>query len=173
VSIGRRLAAEGLGSVLLAATVIGSGIEAERLASGNTAIALLANTAATVAVLAVLIALLAPVSGAHFNPAATLIQAIRRTLTWQQAAAYTLVQIVGCSLGAILAHVMFELPWLQASAHALAVRGRVGRTVGLAGDLPTGCCSSVYRNSVTRTRVYCAGDDDASSSIRLAHLTLA
>jgi len=94
VSLGRRLAAEGLGSMLLAATVIGSGIAAERLAGGNTAVALLANTGATVAVLAVLIALLGPVSGAHFNPAVTLIQAIRRTLTWQQAAAYTLLQVV-------------------------------------------------------------------------------
>jgi glycerol uptake facilitator-like aquaporin len=117
VSLGRRLAAEGLGSILLAATVIGSGIAAERLAGGNTAVALLANTGATVAVLAVLIALLAPVSGAHFNPAVTLIQAIRRELTWQQAAAYTLVQIVGCCLGAILAHAMFGLAWLQTSTH--------------------------------------------------------
>jgi glycerol uptake facilitator-like aquaporin len=117
VSLGRRLAAEGFGSVLLAATVIGSGIAAERLAAGNTAVALLANTGATVAVLAVLIALLGPVSGAHFNPAVTLIQAIRGTLTWQQAAAYTLLQVVGCCLGAILAHAMFELPLLQTSTH--------------------------------------------------------
>lgn len=120
MSLGRRLAAEGLGSMLLAATVIGSGIAAERLAGGNTAVALLANTGATVAVLAVLIALLGPVSGAHFNPAVTLIQAIRRTLTWQQAAAYTLLQVVGCCLGAILAHAMFELPLLQASSHVRA-----------------------------------------------------
>jgi glycerol uptake facilitator-like aquaporin len=117
VTLGRQLAAEGLGSLLLAATVIGSGITAERLAGGNTAIALLANTGATVAVLAVLIALLGPISGAHFNPAVTLIQAIRRKLTWQRAAGYTLVQVIGCCLGTILAHVMFELPWLQTSTH--------------------------------------------------------
>ena len=73
----RRLAAEGLGSLLLAATVIGSGIMAERLAAGNLAVALIANTGATVAVLATLIALFGPVSGAHFNPAVSLVQALR------------------------------------------------------------------------------------------------
>jgi glycerol uptake facilitator-like aquaporin len=82
VSLRRRLASEALGSVLLAATVIGSGVMAERLAAGNAALALLANTAATVAGLAVLIGLLGPVSGAHFNPAVTFVQAIRRALTW-------------------------------------------------------------------------------------------
>ena len=91
----RRLAAEGLGSLLLAATVIGSGIMAERLAAGNLAVALLANTAATVAVLAVLIALLGPISGAHFNPAVSLVHALRRVLPWSEAAAYALVQIRG------------------------------------------------------------------------------
>jgi glycerol uptake facilitator-like aquaporin len=112
----RRLSAELIGSVLLAATVIGSGIMAERLANGNLAIALLANTAATVAVLGTLIALLAPVSGAHFNPAVSLIQALRARMAWRDAAAYALVQIVGCCAGAVLAHAMFELPLLQASA---------------------------------------------------------
>ena len=76
----RRLLAEGLGSLLLAATVIGSGIMAERLANGNLAVALIANTGATVAVLAALIALLGPVSGAHFNPAVSLVQALRGVL---------------------------------------------------------------------------------------------
>jgi glycerol uptake facilitator-like aquaporin len=114
----RRLLAEGIGSLLLAATVIGSGVMAERLAVGNTAVALLANTGATVAVLAVLIALLGPVSGAHFNPAVSLIEALRRRLTWREATAYTLVQIVGCCLGAVLAHAMFKLPWLQTSVHS-------------------------------------------------------
>jgi glycerol uptake facilitator-like aquaporin len=104
--------------MLLAATVIGSGVMAERLAGGNAAIALLANTAATVAVLAVLIGLLGPVSGAHFNPAVTCVQAIRRVLTWQEAIAYALVQVLGCCIGAVLAHAMFELPWIQSSAHA-------------------------------------------------------
>jgi glycerol uptake facilitator-like aquaporin len=88
VSLRQRLAAEGLGSLLLAAAVIGSGTMAERLASGNAAVALLANTGATVAALAVLIALLGPLSGAHFNPAVTMVQALRRKLTWSDAGAF-------------------------------------------------------------------------------------
>jgi glycerol uptake facilitator-like aquaporin len=120
MSLPQRLAAEGIGSLLLAATVVGSGVMAERLAAGNTAVALLANTGATVAVLAVLIALLAPVSGAHFNPAVTLVQAIRRALTWQEAIAYGSVQILCCCAGALLAHAMFELPLIQHSLHARA-----------------------------------------------------
>jgi glycerol uptake facilitator-like aquaporin len=114
----RRLVAEGIGSALLAAAVVGSGVMAERLAGGNTAIALLANTGATVAVLATLIALLGPVSGAHFNPAVSLIQAVRGALSWRHAGPYVAVQILGCCLGVILAHAMFDLPWLQSSAHA-------------------------------------------------------
>ena len=113
----RRLAAEGLGSLLLAATVIGSGIMAERLAAGNLAIALIANTGATVAVLATLIALLGPVSDAHFNPAVSLVQALRGALAWREAAAYVLIQILGCCAGAILAHAMFSLPLIQSSVH--------------------------------------------------------
>ena len=117
MNVSRRLVAEGIGSLLLAATVVGSGVMAERLAGGNSAIALLANAAATVAVLATLIALLAPVSGAHFNPAVSLVQAVRGSLSWGDAGAYTLVQVLGCCLGAILAHAMFNLPWLQSSLH--------------------------------------------------------
>ena len=113
----RRIAAEGLGSLLLAATVIGSGIMAERLAAGNLAVALIANTGATVAVLATLIALLGPVSGAHFNPAVSLVQALRGALTWRAAGAYTAVQILGCCAGAILAHAMFSLPLIQSPVH--------------------------------------------------------
>jgi len=114
----RRLAAEAIGSLLLAATVIGSGIMAERLAGGNLAVALIANTGATVAVLATLIALLGPVSGAHFNPAVSLVQALRGVLPWREACAYSAVQIAGCCAGAILAHAMFELPLIQSSLHA-------------------------------------------------------
>jgi len=115
--LSRRLLAEGLGSALLAATVVGSGIMAERLSGGNVAVALLANTGATVAVLATLIALLGPLSGAHFNPAVSVIEALRGRLAWGDAGLYTIVQIAGCCLGALLAHVMFELPVWQASAH--------------------------------------------------------
>jgi glycerol uptake facilitator-like aquaporin len=116
----RRLVAEGIGSLLLAATVVGSGIMAERLAAGNTAVALLANTWATVATLAVLIALFAPVSGAHFNPAVTLVQAMRHSLKWQEAISYASLQIAGCYAGALLAHAMFDLPLIQHSLHARA-----------------------------------------------------
>jgi glycerol uptake facilitator-like aquaporin len=115
--LSQRLAAEALGSLLLAATVVGSGIMAERLAGGNLAVALLANTAATVAVLATLIALFGPLSGGHFNPAVSLVEALRGRLSWHGAVAYAFVQIAGCCVGALLAHVMFELPLFQASAH--------------------------------------------------------
>lgn len=114
----RRLIAEALGSLLLAATVIGSGIMGERLAAGNLAVALLANTGATVAVLAALIALLGPISGAHFNPVVSLVMALQGRLRWSAAAAYAIVQILGCCAGAVLAHAMFELPLWQASGHS-------------------------------------------------------
>ena len=117
ITLPRRLAAEGLGSLLLAATVVGSGIMAERLAGGNIAVALLANTGATVAVLAALIALLSPVSGAHFNPAVSFIEALRGKLTWSDAGTYWVVQVLGCCAGALLAHLMFESPVWQASVH--------------------------------------------------------
>ena len=113
----RRLVAEGLGSVLLAATVVGSGAMAERLAAGNVAVALLANTAATVAVLAALIALLGPTSGAHFNPVVSVVEAVRRRLAWRDALAYALVQVPGCCAGAVLAHLMFGLPAIQVATH--------------------------------------------------------
>jgi glycerol uptake facilitator-like aquaporin len=115
--VARRLIAEFLGSLLLAATVIGSGIMAERLANGNDAIALLANTGATVAVLVALISIFAPVSGAHFNPAVSVAMALRRMLAWPEVPLYVAAQVLGCVLGAFLAHAMFELPLLQASTH--------------------------------------------------------
>ena len=114
----QRLLAEAIGSLILAATVIGSGIMAERLSGGNGAVALIANTGATVAVLAALIALFGPVSGAHFNPAVSLVQALRGALSWRMAGAYILAQIVGCCMGAVLANAMFGLSLLQSSVHA-------------------------------------------------------
>ncbi len=114
----RRLLAEGLGALLLAAAVIGSGIMAERLADDNLAVALLANTGATVAALAVLIALFGPISGAHFNPVITLVAIANRSLPIGEAAAYIAVQVLGCCLGAVLANAMFELPPVQFSTHA-------------------------------------------------------
>jgi glycerol uptake facilitator-like aquaporin len=121
-----------IGSALLAATVVGSGIMAERLAGGNLAIALLANTVATVAVLGTLIALLGPVSGAHFNPAVSVIEGVRGRLAWRDAATYSLVQVVGCCAGAVLAHAMFELPLLQSSGHV-----RTGPSQWLAESVAT------------------------------------
>jgi glycerol uptake facilitator-like aquaporin len=113
----RAVIAEFLGSMLLTAAVIGSGIMAERLAGGNAAIALLANTAATVAVLVVLISTLGPVSGAHFNPAVSLVATLRGDAKPAQSAAYLLVQVAGCCAGALLANAMFELPLIQFSTH--------------------------------------------------------
>ena len=116
MSLQRRVLAEALGSAALLAVVIGSGIMAERLAGGNVAIALLANTFATVAGLYVLIEVLGPVSGAHFNPAVSLALAARRELPWRLVAPYVLAQLTGAALGAWLAHAMFDLPLLQWSA---------------------------------------------------------
>ena len=90
----------------------------ERLAGGNLAVALIANTAATVAVLATLIALLGPLSGAHFNPAVSIVETLRGKLTAMDGLCYILTQIAGCCLGALLAHAMFELPLVQVSLHS-------------------------------------------------------
>jgi glycerol uptake facilitator-like aquaporin len=113
--LGRRLFAEALGSVLLTGTVIGSGILASRLSPGNDAVALLGNTAATGAILFVLITALGPISGAHFNPAVTLVMALRREVSVLSATLYPLAQVAGCIAGAWLAHAMFELPIVQTS----------------------------------------------------------
>lgn len=113
IDLPRRLAAELLGSCILAGVVIGSGVMAVRLAGGNDAIALLANTGATAAILFVLITALAPISGAHFNPAVTLVMTLRGEVRPLVGAFYAAVQICGCVLGAILAHAMFGLPLLQ------------------------------------------------------------
>ena len=126
-ALGRRLAAEAVGSFFLFATVIGSGIMAERLAGGNVAIALLGNTLATGAILFVLIAMLGPVSGAHFNPAVTLVMAARRELGWRDVAPYLLAQLIGGILGALAAHLMFDLPILQ---YSLKARSGIGQWTG-------------------------------------------
>jgi glycerol uptake facilitator-like aquaporin len=117
IGLGRRLLAEALGSLILTGTVVGSGILAVRLAAGNDAVALIGNTAATGAILYVLITALGPISGAHFNPAVTLVMALRRELGVLSALLYIPVQVIGCVLGAWLAHAMFELPIMQVSTH--------------------------------------------------------
>src|ERR1044071_3530950 len=111
--LSQRPVAEGLGTCFLLATVIGSGIMAERLAGGNQALALLGNTLATGAILVVLITALAPVSGAHFNPAVTVSFLLQRKIALRPAALYMLVQCAGALLGVVLAHLMFEKPPLE------------------------------------------------------------
>lgn len=123
----RALTAEGVGSFFLFATVIGSGIMAERLSGGNFAVALLGNTMATGAMLFVLITMLGPISGAHFNPAVSLVMAIRRELAWPSAAAYALVQITFGILGVWAAHLMFDMPVLELSTKA---RTGIGQWTG-------------------------------------------
>jgi glycerol uptake facilitator-like aquaporin len=113
----RKVFAEALGSMLLAACVIGSGIMAERLAGGNAALALLANTLATVAVLATLITLLGPISGAHLNPAVTAVAFGNRQIDARTAGFYGGAQVAGCCAGAVLANAMFELPLVETSDH--------------------------------------------------------
>ena len=120
-TLARRVAAEGLGAFFLFACVIGSGIMAQNLSGGNDAIALLGNTLATGAILFVLITLLGPISGAHMNPAVSLVAASRRELGWGDAAAYIAAQFAFGILGAWAAHLMFGLPTLQ-----LSVKARTG-----------------------------------------------
>jgi glycerol uptake facilitator-like aquaporin len=116
MTLGRRLAAEGVGTALLLAVVVGSGIMGERLAGGNDAIALLGNTIATGAGLVVLIHMFGPVSGAHFNPAVTLAVLQRREVEWRVALLYIVAQFAGAVLGVWAAHAMFAEPILQVSA---------------------------------------------------------
>ncbi|TKD10333.1 MIP/aquaporin family protein [Polyangium fumosum] len=118
VDLPRRAAAEGLGTALLLATVVGSGIMGERLAGGNVAMALLANTIATGAGLVALILTFGPTSGAHFNPAVTLADATQGGLPWREVPAYILAQVGGAFVGVIVAHVMFGEAVLSASEHA-------------------------------------------------------
>jgi glycerol uptake facilitator-like aquaporin len=117
-NLARRMVAEGIGTALLLAAVVGSGIMGERLAGGNVAIALLANTIATGAALVALILTFGAISGAHFNPAVTLADASQGGLSWRDVPAYVLAQIVGAFAGVGAAHVMFDLPLFFASRHA-------------------------------------------------------
>ena len=124
--MGQRLVAEWLGTLMLLATVIGSGIMAERLAGGNVALALLGNTIATGAILVVLITVFAPVSGAHFNPAVTLAFAIRKDITASMALLYIAFQIFGALCGAMLAHFMFEVSIIQISQNVRSGPAQLG-----------------------------------------------
>ncbi len=143
----RKIAAEAIGTALLLAAIVGSGIMAEHLAGGNIALALLANTLSTGAMLIVLVLVFGPVSGAHFNPVVSLVFAIRRELPVGQFAQYVLAQMAGAILGVMCAHAMFEQPILQLSGTArlgpaqwlsefVATFGLVGTILGLSKTRP-------------------------------------
>ncbi len=114
----RKLFAEWLGTLFLLATVVGSGIMAEKLAGGNVAIALLGNTIPTGAILVVLILVFGPISGAHFNPAVTLAFYIRKEISAKDSGLYVVVQVIGGIAGVLIAHLMFENPLIDPSTHA-------------------------------------------------------
>ena len=117
-SLPQRLVAEAVGTAMLLAAVVGSGIMGERLAAGNVAIALLANSIATGGALVALILAFGPISGAHFNPVVTLAVAWRRGILWREVPPYILVQIAGAVAGVVTAHLMFDLPMISVSQHA-------------------------------------------------------
>lgn len=138
ISCGRKLAAELIGTAMLLATVVGSGIMAEKLAGGNVAIALLGNTLPTGAMLVVLITILGPVSGAHFNPAVTGVMAARGELGVALAGQYVVAQVVGGVLGVLLAHAMFDLSLLQVSTKVRSSPGQwIAEAVATFGLLVT------------------------------------
>ncbi len=132
VPLATRLLAEAMGTLLLVAAVVGSGIMAERLSGGNAALALIANTLATAAMLVVLVTIFGPVSGAHLNPAVSLVFALRRELGAREFAAYVAVQIVGGIAGTALAHLMFDL-----APFALGTNSRTGLSQWLAEAVAT------------------------------------
>lgn len=144
ISLSRRLFAEWFGTMMLVATVVGSGIMAEQLAGGNVAIALLGNTIATGAILVVLITILGPLSGAHFNPAVSFAFALRREITPKIAALYVIWQIIGGLCGTVLAHLMFEQTVWQTSAHMRSGMAQYGSefvaTFGLLAVIFGGIC---------------------------------
>ena len=125
VDLPRRLAAEGLGTAMLAAAVVGSGIMADRL-TDDVALSLLGNTLPTGAILVVLITILGPISGAHFNPAVTLVFALRREIDRDAALAYLVAQILGGIAGTLVAHAMFDLPLVELST---TVRSGLGQWI--------------------------------------------
>lgn len=127
MTLGRAAAAETIGTAMLLAIVVGSGIMGERLAQGNLAVALLANSIATGAGLYALIVILGPVSGAHFNPVVSAVSAWDGRLSWSNALVYVLAQIVGAFIGVAAAHTMFGLSIVQVSAH---VRPTLGEGLG-------------------------------------------
>ena len=123
--IRRAAAAEGTGTALLVAAVVGSGIMAERLSNGNAALALLANSIATGAALIALIFTFGPISGAHFNPVVSLASAVERVLPWRHFPAFVTAQVTGALAGVVVTHAMFELPLVQLSGHVRSGTGQL------------------------------------------------
>jgi glycerol uptake facilitator-like aquaporin len=145
-SLARRLAAEAVGSAFLLAAVVGSGIMAERLADGNVALALLGNTLATGAILIVLVLALGPVSGAHLNPAVSVVFALRREISARLCGLYAASQLVGAILGVMLAHAMFGQSLIQYSATVRAGPGQwLAESIATFGLVGTILCTSRFR----------------------------
>jgi glycerol uptake facilitator-like aquaporin len=177
-SLARRAFAEWLGTAFLLAAVVGSGIMAERLAGGNTGLALLCNTIATGAILVVLILMLGPVSGAHFNPAVTMAFALRGEVTWTDAAACVVAQITGAIVGVGIAHIMFELPVWQLSltertgtgqwvAEAVATFGLLSTIFGVGAHRPAAipCAVGLY---ITSAYWFTASTSFANPAVTIA-----
>ncbi|HYG25427.1 MAG TPA: MIP/aquaporin family protein [Caulobacteraceae bacterium] len=177
MSLARRLTAEALGSALLLAIVIGSGIMGERLAD-NDAVALLANTIATGAGLVVLITVLGPISGAHLNPAVTLVSLLNRDIRPRDALAYVAAQVAGALLGALAAHAMFDLPLLQTSlklrdgpalalSEALATFGLIATILGTVRFRPdmVAVCVGLY---ITAAYWFTASTSFANPAVTIA-----
>jgi glycerol uptake facilitator-like aquaporin len=157
MNLTRRIGAEALGTALLLATIIGSGIMAQRLAGGNGAIALLCNTIPTGTILMVLITIFGPVSGAHFNPAVSVVFALRKSLPWSELAPYIAAQLVGAALGVWLAHAMFELPIWQLSTTARSGSGQwIAEGVATFGLILTiiGCVTSASASVAPAVGLY-------------------
>jgi glycerol uptake facilitator-like aquaporin len=144
--LSRRLLAEFIGTCALLATVVGSGIMGVALSQGNDGVALLANAAATAGALYVLITVLGPVSGAHFNPAVTLAMRARGDLRNVEAGAYIVVQVIAAVAGVVLAHAMFDQPWLQPGTHMRSGAGQwLSEGVATAGLLLTILLGAIHR----------------------------
>lgn len=154
IDTSRRLVAEALGSALLLAVVVGSGIMGERLSGGNDAVALLGNSLATGCALVVLIWIFGPVSGAHFNPVVTLVVAARREMAWPLALAYSAAQVAGAIVGVWAAHAMFDEPVLQLSTRLRAGGGQMfAEGVATFGLLATILGTSRFRPDSTPVAV--------------------
>ncbi len=149
-SLSRRLAAEFLGTAFLLCAIVGSGIMGERLAGGNVAIALLANSVATGAALVALILIFAALSGAHFNPAVSLASAFQGQMRWRDVPSYLTVQIIGATCGVLAAHVMFALPLVSPSQHVRTGAPQIfSEAVATLGLLLVICVCSRFRSTAT------------------------